>query len=58
MEAWSPIGELEEEVTEHARLMTAVFTMMMDKQAPKEYIKSLAVRDVNDTLVLRKMRLL
>ncbi len=38
--------------------MTAVTTMMMDKQSPKDYIQSLAVRDVNDTLVLRKMRLL
>jgi hypothetical protein len=58
VEAWSPIGEREEEVTEHTRLMTAVFNMMMDRQSPKEYIKSLSVRDVNDTLVLRKMRLL
>ena len=58
VEAWSPIGELGDEMTEHARLMTAVNTLMMDKQSPKDYIKSLAVRDVNDTLVLRKLRLM
>ncbi len=58
MEAWSPVGELREEVTDHARLMTAVFTLMMDRQSPKEYIKSLLIRDVNDILVLRKLRLL
>ncbi len=58
VEAWSPMGELEEEVTEHARLMTTVNSMMMDKLPTREYLKRLAVRDINDNLVLKKMRLM
>ena len=58
VEAWSPLGELEEEVTEHARLMTTVNSMMMDKLPTREYLKRLGVRDINDNLVLKKLRLM
>ena len=30
VEAWSPIGELREEVPEHVRLLTTTYNLMVD----------------------------
>ena len=56
VEAWSPIGELREEVPEHVRLMTTAYNLMMGKFTAREYVKDLPTRDANDVVVLRKMR--
>ena len=56
MEAWSPIGELREDVPEHVRLMTTTYNLMIGKCTAREYVKDLPTRDANDVVVLRKMR--
>ena len=58
MKAWSSMGELTVEIPEHGRVLSALFTMIMDQPHTREYIRALMVRDINDLTVLRKLRLL
>jgi hypothetical protein len=52
------MGELRAEVPEHGRVLSALFTMMLDKPHTREYIRALMVRDINDLTVIRKLRLM
>ena len=58
VEAWSSMGELTVEVPEHGRVLSALFTMIIDKPHTRENIRGLMVRGINDLTVLRKLRLL
>ena len=47
-----------EEEPEDSRVMSVMFTMMMDKTRLKDFLKNMAWRDIEDVTVLRKIKVL
>ena len=57
MEAWSSIGELREDVPPHARVIAMLHYLMMSRSTVSDVVRNMAMRDIGDTSVLRRVRI-
>ena len=57
MEAWSSIGELREDVPPHARVIAMMHYLMMGRSAVSDVVRNMAMRDIGDSSVLRRVRI-
>ena len=58
VEAWLDIGELREEMKKLGRLMTAINLIMNEGRGFESFVKAANIKDIWDTLVLRRVRLM
>ena len=58
MEAWTDVGELRRDVFEHTRLMAAMNAIMNDKSRSEVFLKQKLMKDISDSAVLRRVRMI
>jgi hypothetical protein len=58
VEAWSDVGELRKDVFEHTRLIATMNTVMTDGGRSEVFLKQTLMKDIGDSAVLRRVRLI
>ena len=58
IEAWLDFGEMRVEVTQHVRLISSMKMIINDGKRSENFTQAVAMRDISDTSVLRRIRMI